>query len=288
MASTDVQIREDGLLEPPRTARSPTHRNLLLIWGGISGIISALAYGTTQGIPALADVLHSFPIEKTFLVRLAGFWIPALWPVFALFMVYVVHRLLEEGRARHVAYLGFLSGVVAFPIAVIHFMVQSTVHVDVSDLAASDPTFSPEVWNSVAAAVHGVDRVLADGPSPEIDPGLQPVPRADAPALSPEVTAAADAQPPQTVAPVSALPPGTVRYFEFTQGGSRKFWHVGVDGCELVVSYGRIGTDGQVKRKPFASPDAARRESERLIREKLAKAGRDSRGPVERLVPQPL
>jgi len=74
----------------------------------------------------------------------------------------------------------------------------------------------------------------------------------------------------------SALPAGRVRCFEFVEGGSRKFWHVAVDGSELVVSFGRIGTQGQVKRKPFAAADGARREAERLIREKLAKGYRET------------
>jgi predicted DNA-binding WGR domain protein len=87
----------------------------------------------------------------------------------------------------------------------------------------------------------------------------------------PENAVAPDAQQMPPAGPVGVLPSGTVLCFEFNQGGSRKFWHVRVDDAELVVAYGRIGTDGQVKRKAFASPDGARREAERLVREKLAK-----------------
>jgi predicted DNA-binding WGR domain protein len=44
-----------------------------------------------------------------------------------------------------------------------------------------------------------------------------------------------------------------------------------VTGAELVVSFGRIGTAGQLKRKAFPSEAMARREAEALIREKLGK-----------------
>jgi predicted DNA-binding WGR domain protein len=71
--------------------------------------------------------------------------------------------------------------------------------------------------------------------------------------------------------PLSALPPGRTRCFEFVAGSSSKFWHVTVDEAELVVVFGRIGTEGQPKRKAFPTPALARAEAERLIREKLAK-----------------
>lgn len=44
-----------------------------------------------------------------------------------------------------------------------------------------------------------------------------------------------------------------------------------VDGPELVVAFGRIGTAGQVKRRSLASELVARAEAEVLIREKLGK-----------------
>jgi predicted DNA-binding WGR domain protein len=77
--------------------------------------------------------------------------------------------------------------------------------------------------------------------------------------------------PVDTALPISALLPGQKRCFEFVGGTSRKFWHVSVDGSELVVVYGRIGSQGQVARKPFPTSDQARLEGERLIREKLGK-----------------
>ncbi|HEX6301209.1 MAG TPA: hypothetical protein VF148_12150, partial [Acidimicrobiia bacterium] len=105
------------------------------------------------------DVFHPFPVEASRAAIVAAFWIPALFPVLALLMVYALYRFLDENRDRqqHSAFLGFLSGAIAFPILVIHMVIQATVHLEGSDLASSDPTFSPEMWSSVVAAVHGVD-----------------------------------------------------------------------------------------------------------------------------------
>lgn len=109
---------------------------------------------------------------------------------------------------------------------------------------------------------------------PRLDP---PVPEASAPeAPAPPVPTAAPA-PPAAVLPLSALPPGQTRCFEFVGGSSSKFWHVTVDQAELVVVFGRIGTEGQVKRRAFPTAALARVEAERLIREKLAKGYQEVR-----------
>ncbi|AKT40400.1 WGR domain-containing protein [Chondromyces crocatus] len=60
-----------------------------------------------------------------------------------------------------------------------------------------------------------------------------------------------------------------MRRFEFVQGSSAKFWMTDVQGNAFVVVYGRLGTSGQRKEKDFPSPDAARREMEKKIAEKL-------------------
>jgi hypothetical protein len=159
MTSADVQMRQNRLPEPSRTALPSSHREWLLIAGGACGIIGALAYGSTQFGP-LNDVLHSFPVEASQPVIVAAFWVPALFPVFALIMVYALYRLLDEDRTKHSAFLGFVFGVVAFSMVTMHNMIQSGIHLEGSDLARSDPTFSPETWSSVVAAVHGVDNGL--------------------------------------------------------------------------------------------------------------------------------
>jgi len=61
------------------------------------------------------------------------------------------------------------------------------------------------------------------------------------------------------------------RRFEFEEGGSSKFWEVSVDGSDMTVTYGRIGTAGQTKTKSFATNEAAQKEADKLVLEKTKK-----------------
>lgn len=65
------------------------------------------------------------------------------------------------------------------------------------------------------------------------------------------------------------VPP--MQRLEFRDGSSSKFWEAGVEGALLTVRFGRIGTAGQTKVKEWASPDGARKEFEKLLREKTGK-----------------
>ena len=58
--------------------------------------------------------------------------------------------------------------------------------------------------------------------------------------------------------------------FELTEGTSAKFWQWMVEGCDLIVEYGRIGTKGQASTKSFPSEAAAREAGATLAREKVA------------------
>ncbi|WP_437613044.1 WGR domain-containing protein [Sorangium sp. So ce834] len=60
-----------------------------------------------------------------------------------------------------------------------------------------------------------------------------------------------------------------MRRFEFVQGTSAKFWMADVDDTTFVVVYGRLGTAGQRKEKAFPTAEAAAREREKKIAEKL-------------------
>ena len=51
--------------------------------------------------------------------------------------------------------------------------------------------------------------------------------------------------------------------------GKRKVWHAWVNGKELTVRFGRMGTDLQEKTKELASPEAAQKELDKLIKKKL-------------------
>lgn len=62
-----------------------------------------------------------------------------------------------------------------------------------------------------------------------------------------------------------------MRRFEFSMGGSDKFWEVDIVGNDLVVRFGRMGTNGQTQTKNFASAAAVQKEHDKLIAEKLKK-----------------
>lgn len=59
--------------------------------------------------------------------------------------------------------------------------------------------------------------------------------------------------------------------YELIEGTSRKFWDVSLSGTQLVVHWGRIGTQGQSKVFDFPTAAAAENQQAKLIREKTAK-----------------
>lgn len=59
-----------------------------------------------------------------------------------------------------------------------------------------------------------------------------------------------------------------MKRFELVEGTASKFWEVSVTGSDLTVRFGRIGTNGQTKTKSLASPAAAEKERDKLIKEK--------------------
>src|SRR5205814_393183 len=81
------------------------------------------------------------------------------------------------------------------------------------------------------------------------------------------------AAPPTPLKIISTPPPassGTTkpRYFEFAVGASNKFWEVSQEGDNMTTRWGRIGSSGQSKTKPFADAQAAAQAVARLIEEK--------------------
>ena len=62
-----------------------------------------------------------------------------------------------------------------------------------------------------------------------------------------------------------------MRRFELSDSTSNKFWEVDVNGKTLNVTFGKIGTKGQGKPKDFATPEKAKAEMEKLIKEKTGK-----------------
>jgi len=70
------------------------------------------------------------------------------------------------------------------------------------------------------------------------------------------------------------VPATGVRRFEFSDGKSHKFWEVAVQGVEVTVRFGRIGTQAQTQTKSFPDEAAALKHADKLIREKTGKGYR--------------
>lgn len=56
---------------------------------------------------------------------------------------------------------------------------------------------------------------------------------------------------------------------------SNKFWRARTDGGELIVNFGRIGTDGQTKTKDMGSPEKASAELDKVASSKRKKGYED-------------
>ena len=61
------------------------------------------------------------------------------------------------------------------------------------------------------------------------------------------------------------------RRFEYVSGSSDKFWEIQVKGKEVLVHFGRNGTNGQSSTKSFADEVAAQQHTDKLIAEKTGK-----------------
>ena len=57
----------------------------------------------------------------------------------------------------------------------------------------------------------------------------------------------------------------------YKDNGSDKFWEAATDGNKLIVRWGRSGARGQIQLKSFPDEEAAKKEMEKLIREKQNK-----------------
>ena len=68
--------------------------------------------------------------------------------------------------------------------------------------------------------------------------------------------------------------------FEYVDEKSSKFWEIRVSGSDTEVHYGKIGTTGQAQTKPFDSPEAAQKNADKLVAEKI-KGGYKQAGSTE-------
>jgi len=81
-----------------------------------------------------------------------------------------------------------------------------------------------------------------------------------------------------------------MRRFEFKEGSSSKFWEVDVEGKDLTVRFGKIGTNGQTQTKSFPTEAKASAERDKLIKEKTGKGysevGTSQDAKVEKVEPK--
>src|SRR5690349_12269087 len=68
------------------------------------------------------------------------------------------------------------------------------------------------------------------------------------------------------------------RELVYMDATSSKFWNIELAGNTYTVKYGRIGTDGQSLTKSFADEAAAKKDMDKLIKEKLGKGYVDAAG----------
>ncbi len=71
------------------------------------------------------------------------------------------------------------------------------------------------------------------------------------------------------------------RYFESTEDGASKFWEVWMEADTVSTRWGKIGSDGQTKTKEFADAAKAKKEYEKLLKEKTDKGYVEGTAPAE-------
>jgi predicted DNA-binding WGR domain protein len=76
-----------------------------------------------------------------------------------------------------------------------------------------------------------------------------------------------------------------MRRFEYIAGGSAKFWEAGVEGRRFFVVFGRLGTTGRRMEWELPTEEAARRQMERKINEKLREGYHEATGGMPAVPP---
>ena len=120
------------------------------------------------------------------------------------------------------------------------------------------------VLEKIELALKGIDQEDRDARMPEV-----PI---ENPLIQEEVT---DVSYFAEAPPVEAIkaPTNSIQFdrYEFSQGTSHKFWEICVDGTDVIVQFGRIGNKPQIRTKPFATAEEAKKEKEKMVEKKLGK-----------------
>jgi predicted DNA-binding WGR domain protein len=111
------------------------------------------------------------------------------------------------------------------------------------------------------------------------EPGLEEEKAADTAIANEPATANEQAEPITSIpgiipeAPVAATPYDHLTFHRLinAEGETSRFWEAALDGCKLIVRYGRVGTKGQVHVKTFAKETTAQLEKDKGIKEKVNK-----------------
>lgn len=110
---------------------------------------------------------------------------------------------------------------------------------------------------------------------PAAKPLVEPLGRSEAEKVAVNVSdngASSASQAGSDSAPVSKTPASAgLRYFELHSERSAKFWQVERDGADLIVRFGRLGSDGQERTKSLPDATRASDEMKRLIKTKVRK-----------------
>ncbi len=78
------------------------------------------------------------------------------------------------------------------------------------------------------------------------------------------------------------------REFHYTDEKSNKFWAISIDGSSTTVEWGRIGTNGQSKKKDFSSAAEAQASYDKLVKEKTREGYQEVGGnPSPKPAPAP-
>jgi DNA ligase 1 len=164
-------------------------------------------------------------------------------------------RVLEHqpGTGRHKGRLGALFVEMANGV-------RFAVGTGFSDAEREDPP-------PVGGVINFRYQELSDGGVPRFPSYVGVRIDVDVPEPPPTPAPAKKAAKPATPKPAAAAPSGR-RYFEFVEGKSSKFWEVTVNGNEMTVRYGRIGSQGQSKTKTFTDASAAGAAAAKLIEDK--------------------
>jgi DNA ligase-1 len=97
-------------------------------------------------------------------------------------------------------------------------------------------------------------------------------------ATKPAATEPAASKPASAKPAAAKASKGAARHFELVEGKSSKFWEIQVDGCQVTVRFGRIGTTGQTQVKDFDDEAAALGHADKLIQEKTKKGYTETAG----------